>query len=115
MRLLIDGRTTSGRDPRGAARRLATAEWVTGTTPVRATVAPSGCTQMAMTASLVRHYRSKSRLNSSTCCRGPHTTMVITMAALDYMREHALAGPVVQELSAHPQRRFAARPLDAAI
>jgi hypothetical protein len=32
---------------------------------------------------------------------------VINDAALAYMRERALAGPVIQQLAAHPQRRFA--------
>ena len=33
--------------------------------------------------------------------------MSINDAALDYMREHALAGPVIQQLAAHAQRQFA--------
>ena len=50
---------------------------------------------------------SKSRLNFLGLLRAGHTDYVINDAALDYMREHALAGPVVQQLAAHPQRRFA--------
>jgi hypothetical protein len=39
--------------------------------------------------------------------RAGHTDYVINDAALDYMREHDLAGPVLQQLAAHPQRQFA--------
>ncbi len=39
--------------------------------------------------------------------RAGHTDYVINDAALDYMREHALAGPVIRQLSTHSQRRFA--------
>jgi len=50
---------------------------------------------------------SKSRLNFLDLLRAGHTDYVINDDALDYMREHALAGSVIQHLSAHPQRRFA--------
>jgi len=50
---------------------------------------------------------SKSQLNSLDLLRAGHTDCVINDAALDYMRQHALAGPVVQQLAAHPQQRFA--------
>jgi len=52
-----------------------------------------------------------------TCCAlGPraslasaHTDDVINDAALDYMREHALAGTLVHRLATHEQRRFASK------
>ena len=50
---------------------------------------------------------SKSRLNFIDLLRAGHTDYVINDAALDYMREHALARPVIQQLSTHSQRRFA--------
>ena len=37
---------------------------------------------------------SKSRLNFLDLLRAGHTDYVVNDAALDYMREHALAGPV---------------------
>src|SRR3954466_11882115 len=50
---------------------------------------------------------SKSRLNFLELLRAGHTDYVVNAAALEYMREHALAGPVIQLLQAHPQRQFA--------
>jgi hypothetical protein len=50
---------------------------------------------------------SKSRLNFLDLLRAGHTDYVINDAALDYLREHALAGPVIQQLAAHRQRQFA--------
>jgi hypothetical protein len=52
---------------------------------------------------------SKSRLNFLELLRAGHTDYVVNPAALEYMREHALAGPVIQRLQAHPQRHFADR------
>jgi AraC-like DNA-binding protein len=50
---------------------------------------------------------SKSRLNFLELLRADHTDYVINDAALDYMREHVLAGPVIQQLAAHALRQFA--------
>src|ERR1700712_2632689 len=50
---------------------------------------------------------SKSRLNFLELLRAGHTDYVVNPAALEYLREHALAGPVIQLLQAHPQRQFA--------
>jgi hypothetical protein len=50
---------------------------------------------------------SKSRLNFLELLRADHTDYVVNAAALDYMREHALAGSLVQQLAGHPQRQFA--------
>ena len=50
---------------------------------------------------------SKSRLNFLGLLRAGHTDYVINDAALDYMREHALAGTLVQLLATHGQRQFA--------
>jgi len=50
---------------------------------------------------------SKSRLNFLELPRADHTDHVVNDAALDYMREHALAGPIVRQPAGHPQRHFA--------
>src|SRR4029077_16714211 len=50
---------------------------------------------------------SKSRLNFLDLLRAGHTDYVINDAALDYMREHALAGTLVQRLATHKRRQFA--------
>ena len=52
---------------------------------------------------------SKSRLNFLDLLRAGNTDYVINDAALAYMREHALAGPVISQLAAAPQMRFADR------
>lgn len=50
---------------------------------------------------------SKSRLNFLELLRAGHADYVVNDEALAYMRERALAGPVVARLAAHPQRHFA--------
>jgi hypothetical protein len=50
---------------------------------------------------------SKSRLNFLELLRADHTDYVVNAAALDYMGEHALAGPIIRQLAGHPQRQFA--------
>ena len=50
---------------------------------------------------------SKSRLNFLDLLRAGYTDYVINHAAIDYMRGRALAGPVIRELAAQPQRHFA--------
>lgn len=50
---------------------------------------------------------SKSRLNFLELLRAGHPDYVINDAALTYMRERALAGPVVEKLASHPAQRFA--------
>ncbi len=110
MRLLIDGQDAFLDETRDVLRAgLATAEWVTvDDTGARHRGANAVCTQVGDD-----HFAwfgttgSKSRLNFLGLLRAGHTDYVINDAALDYMREHALAGPVVQQLAAHPQRRFA--------
>jgi hypothetical protein len=51
--------------------------------------------------------RSKSRLNFLDLLRAGHADYVVNEAALDYMRGRALAGPVINQLAAHEQTRFA--------
>jgi hypothetical protein len=50
---------------------------------------------------------SKSRLNFLDLLRAGHTDYVINDAALAYMHERALAGPVIRQLAAHSVRQFA--------
>ena len=50
---------------------------------------------------------SKSRLNFLELLRAGHGDYVVNAEALAYMRERALAGPVIARLAGHPQRVFA--------
>jgi hypothetical protein len=50
---------------------------------------------------------SKSRLNFLDLLRAGHTDYVINDAALTYMRERALSGPVIARLAEHPHKQFA--------
>jgi len=49
---------------------------------------------------------SKSRLNFLELLRAGHADYVVNAEALAYMRERALAGPVIARLAGHPQRVF---------
>jgi hypothetical protein len=110
MRLLIDGQDDFLAESREVLRAgLATANWVTvDDTGARHRGANAVCTQIGNDSfAWFGTTGSKSRLNFLDLLRAGHTDYVINDAALDYMREHSLAGPVVQLLAAHPQRRFA--------
>ncbi|HEX3486575.1 MAG TPA: transposase, partial [Micropepsaceae bacterium] len=50
---------------------------------------------------------SKSRVNFLECLRAGHSDYVINEEALAYMAGHALAGPLIACLAAHPARHFA--------
>jgi hypothetical protein len=50
---------------------------------------------------------SKSRVNFLDLLRAGHTNYVINAAALDYMRQRALAGPIIAQLKARPEQHFA--------
>jgi len=50
---------------------------------------------------------SKSRLNFLELLRAGFTDYVINAEALAYMRQRALAGPVIAQLAEHPEHRFA--------
>jgi len=110
MRLLIDGQDAFLDETRAVLRAgLETASWVTvDDTGARHRGANAVCTQIGNDDfAWFGTTGSKSRLNFLDLLRAGHTDYVINDAALDYMREHALAGPVIQQLAAHPQRRFA--------
>ena len=53
---------------------------------------------------------AKSRRNFLEILRAGHDDYVINEAALAYMRDHNLAGPVIDQLAGHSIRRFADRP-----
>jgi hypothetical protein len=110
MRLLIDeqdGFLTETRDVLRAG--LETAAWITvDDTGARHRGANAVCTQIGNeTFAWFGTTGSKSRLNFLDLLRAGHTDYVVNEVALDYMREHALAGQLVQQLAAHEPRQFA--------
>ena len=109
MRLLIDEQDDFLMETREVLRAgLETADWVSvDDTGARHRAANAVCTQIGNdNFAWFGTTGSKSRLNFLDLLRAGHTDYVINAAALDYMREHALAGPVIQQLAAHPHRRF---------
>jgi hypothetical protein len=110
MRLLIDGQDEFLAENREVLRAgLQTAAWITvDDTGARHARQNGFCTQIGNDAfSWFGTRASKSRLNFLDLLRAGHTDYVINAAALDYMRHRALAGPVIQQLAAQPQRHFA--------
>jgi len=110
MRLLIDGQDAFLDETREVLRAgLETAEWVTvDDTGARHRGANAVCTQIGNDSfAWFGTTGSKSRMNFLELLRAGHTDYVVNEAALDTMREHALAGPVIQQLAAHERRRFA--------
>jgi hypothetical protein len=110
MRLLIDGQDTFLDETREVLRAgLETADWVSvDDTGARHRGANAVCTQIGNdNFAWFGTTGSKSRRNFLDLLRAGHTDYVINEAALDYMRDHALAGPLVQRLATHKHRRFA--------
>jgi Transposase IS66 family len=110
MRLLIDGQDEFLAETRDVLRAgLATAAWVSvDDTGARHRGANAVCTQIGNdNFAWFGTTGSKSRLNFLDLLRAGHTDYVINDAALDYMLEHALAGPVIRKLARHEPRRFA--------
>jgi hypothetical protein len=113
MRLLIDGQDAFLTETRDVLRAgLVASDWVTvDDTGARHRGANAVCTQIGND-----HFAwfgttgSKSRLNFLDLLRAGHSDYVINDPALDYMREHDLAGPLVEQLAAHKQRQFADEP-----
>src|SRR4029453_13329371 len=109
MRLLIDGQQRFLDEARDVLRAgLAQAAWITADdTGARHKAANGTCTQIGND-----HFAwfgttaSKSRLNFLELLRAGHLDYVINAEALAYMRERALAGPVIQQLATHPERSF---------
>src|SRR3712207_45357 len=110
VRLLIAGQQRFLEESRDVLRAgLASAAWITvDDTGARHRAANGSCTQVGND-----HFAwfgttaSKSRLNFLELLRAGHADYVVNAEALAYMRERALAGPVVALLAGHPARHFA--------
>ena len=110
MRLLIDGQDDFLAETREVLRAgLETAAWISvDDTGARHRGANAVCTQIGNDDfAWFGTTGSKSRLNFLDLLRAGHADYVVNDAALDYMRDHALAGPVIQRLATHEQRQFA--------
>ena len=110
VRLLIDEQDDFLAETREVLRAgLETAEWVSvDDTGARHRGANAVCTQIGNdTFAWFGTTGSKSRLNFLDLLRAGHTDYVVNDAALDYMRDHALGGTLVQRLVTHEQRQFA--------
>ena len=110
MRLLIDRQGDFLTETREVLRAgLETADWITvDDTGARHRGANAVCTQIGNdNFAWFGTTGSKSRLNFLQLLRAGHTDYVVNDAALDYMREHAMAGALIRELAGHEHRRFA--------
>jgi hypothetical protein len=110
MRLLIEGQDGFLTETREVLRAgLQTAGWVSvDDTGARHGGTNSVCTQIGNdNFAWFGTTGSKSRLNFLDLLRAGHTDYVINQTALDYMRDHSLAGPLIGRLAGHEQRRFA--------
>ena len=106
----LDGLITEDREVLRAG--LATAPWITVDDTGARHAGRNGVTTQIGDGRFTafRTGFSKSRANFLDCLRAGHTDYVVDAAALAYMRQHHLAGPVIERLAAHPQRRFPDRP-----
>jgi len=110
MRLLIEQQDDFLSENREVLRAgLCRASWITvDDTGARHAGKNGFCTQIGNGSFTWFGTRaSKSRLNFLDLLRAGHTDYVINDVALDYMRGRALAGPVISQLAAQPQRYFA--------
>jgi hypothetical protein len=110
MRLLIDRQDDFLTETREVLRAgLETADWITvDDTGARHRGSNGVCTQIGNdNFAWFGTTGSKSRLNFLDLLRAGHTDYTINDAALEYMREHALAGTLVQRLAMHTRRQFA--------
>jgi len=110
IRLLIEGQDGFLSETREVLRAgLQTARWVSvDDTGARHAGANAICTQVGNDRfAWFGTTRSKSRLNFLDLLRAGHTDYVINDAALDYMRQHGLAGALVHRLALHAPRQFA--------
>lgn len=109
MRLLIQDQQRFLDESRGVLRAgLASAAWITvDDTGARHKGANGSCTQIGND-----HFAwfgstaGKSRLNFLELLRAGHADYVISAEALAYMRDRALAGPVVERLANRSERHF---------
>ena len=110
VRLLNAGKDEFLTEARDVLRAgLSSADWITvDDTGARHKAANGFCTQIGN-----EHFTwfgttdSKTRLNFLELLRAGHGDYVINDEAIAYMRERALAGPVIARLLEHPARRFA--------
>jgi Transposase IS66 family len=88
---------------------LATARWITvDDTSARHARADGVTTQLGDDRFTVfRTGASKSREAFLSLLRAGHSDYVINTAALDYMRDRSLAGPVIEKLATHQAKLFA--------
>jgi hypothetical protein len=110
MRLLIAGQDEFLAEAQEVLRAgLQTASWITvDDTGARHKATNGFCTQIGNESfAWFGTTNSKSRLNFLDLLRAGHTDYVINDAALSYMRERALAEPVIARLAAHTDKRFA--------
>src|SRR6201994_3913627 len=110
MRLLIERQDEFlGEDREVLQAGLETADWASADdTGARHRGANAVCTQIGNDDfAWFGTTGSKSRQNFLTLLRAGHTDYVVNDAALEYMREHGLSGPVVRQLAGHAQRQFA--------
>ena len=111
MRLLIDEQDDFLDENLEVLRAgLETADWITvDDTGARHRGANAVCTQIGNDSfAFFGTTGSKSRLNFlDELLRAGHTDYVVNEAALDDMREHALAGPLIRQLAGHKLRQFA--------
>jgi hypothetical protein len=110
VRLLTAGQEPFCEEARDVLRAgLETARWISvDDTGARHRAQNGVCTQIGDDRFTWFGTRaSKSRLNFLELLRAGHPEYVISPAALAYMRSRALAGPVIAQLAAHPERHFA--------
>jgi len=110
MRLLIAGQDGFLDEAREVLRAgLQTAAWITvDDTGARHKRGNDVCTQIGNDRfTWFGTTSSKSRRNFLELLRAGYTDYVINTAALNYLRERALAGPVVRMLAEQPERQFA--------
>jgi len=110
MRLLIDRQDDFLAEARDVLRAgLQTASWITvDDTGARHKAANGFCTQIGNdNFAWFGTTSSKSRLNFLNLLRAGYADYVINDAALAYMRERSLAGPIIARLADHPDKHFA--------
>ena len=112
MRLLLGGQEDFRTEARDVLRAgLRTASWITvDDTGARHQASNGFCTQIGNDSfAWFGTTKSKSRLNFLDLLRAGYTDYVVNDAALHYMRERALAGPIIARLAEHPDKQFADR------
>lgn len=110
MRLLIAGQDVFLAEARDVLRAgLQSASWITvDDTGARHKAANGFCTQIGNeNFAWFGTTDSKSRWNFLDLLRAGYTDYVINDVALSYMRERALAGPIITRLAEHADKQFA--------